>query len=72
LNTSEMFLLEKEMLDNILYYYQNQQKLKETYAGKFIVINDKTVLGSFGTWQDASVNALKLLQQDNFFVKYCG
>ena len=60
------------MLDNILYYYQNQQKLKENYAGKFIVIKDKTVLGSFGTWQDASVNALKLLQQDNFFVKYCG
>lgn len=67
-----MFLLEKEMLDNILYYYQNQQKLKEKYAGKFIVINDKTVLGSFGTWHDASINALKLLQQDNFFVKYCG
>ena len=67
-----MFLLEKEMLDNILYYYQNQQKLKENYAGKYIVIQDKRVLGSFGTWQDASLNALKLLQQDNFFVKYCG
>ena len=67
-----MFLLEKGMLDNILYYYQNQQKLKESYGGKFIVILDKRVLGSFDTWQDASVNGLKIVQKDNFFVKFCG
>jgi len=64
-------LLDKEMLSNIVFYYQNQQALKETYHGKYLLIKDGKVLGGFGSWQDACLNGLKMFQQDNFFVKYC-
>jgi len=66
-----MLLLEEEMLSNILFYYQNKQVLKETYGGKYLLIKDEKVLGSFGSWQDACLNGLKIFRQDDFFIKYC-
>jgi len=66
-----MSLLDQEMLSNILFYYQNQQALKVTYCGKYLLIKDEKVLRSFCTWQEACSNGLKMFQQDNFFVKYC-
>jgi len=59
------------MLADILFYYQHQQTFKNTYCGKYLLIKDKQVLGSFCTWQDACLKGLILFQQDNFFIKYC-
>lgn len=63
--------LDQAMLSNIFFYHQNQEVIKTAYQGKYLLIKDEQVVGSFNTWQDACLKGLKLFQQDNFFVKYC-
>ena len=59
------------MLKNILFYQQNKEKLKKLYQGRFILIKEEKVLGAFSTWQEAGSTGLRLLKNDNFFIKYC-
>jgi hypothetical protein len=59
------------MLANIAFYQMNQEKLKQLYSGRYLLIIEQKVFGDFCSWSEACLKGLGLLHQDNFLVKYC-
>ncbi len=59
------------MLANISFYQTNQEKLKQKYSGRYLLITEQKVLGDFCSWAEACQSGLRLLQNDKFLVKFC-
>jgi len=53
------------------YYLDNQNSLVEKYNGKFIVIKDKQVQGSYGSQSEAYETAKKSFEVGTFLIQHC-
>lgn len=53
------------------YYIENQEALKKDYLGKFLVIKNKMIMGSYLSLEEALVNALKTEKAGTFLVQLC-
>lgn len=62
-----MVKLEKEFS----YYVQNQDELLKMYKGKYIVIKNSEVLGSFNTETEAISEISKTHELGTFLVQKC-
>lgn len=66
-----MNLLAKEMMASISFYHANQGRLKQTYSGRYLLLCGTTILGDYNSWSEAFRQGYRLLQHENFFIKYC-
>jgi hypothetical protein len=53
------------------WYLAHQEDLLERYNGKYIVIKDKNVIGSYDTSLDALLGAKKEHEQGTFLIQLC-
>jgi hypothetical protein len=53
------------------YYLDNQDELVKKYDGKFIVIKNQTVIGSYDTEMDAFNETLKEHKIGTFLIQHC-
>jgi hypothetical protein len=53
------------------YYIDNQDKLAKEYAGKYIVIKDKSLQGVYDTEIDAYQEAKEKFELGTFLIKPC-
>nr|WP_315421726.1 hypothetical protein [uncultured Pedobacter sp.] len=60
-------MLEKEFK----YYLDNQNKLVEKYNGKFIVIKNENVIGSYNSESEAFFETQKNEELGTFLIQYC-
>ena len=60
-------MLEKEFQ----YYIQNQDELVKQYNGKFIVIKNDSVIGSYPSHSEAYHTTLKTEEIGTFLIQHC-
>ena len=53
------------------YYLKNQERLVEEYNGKVLVIKDCTVIGAYGSDQEAIEETMKHHELGTFLVQLC-
>jgi len=59
-------MLERE----ISYYEKNKKKFREMYAGKYIVIRDREVIGVYDTHMEAYDSAVAEYEVGTFMIKH--
>lgn len=57
--------------DEFKYYLDNQKELVKQYPGKFLVIKDLTVQGSYNSQTEAYANAVKSFELGTFLIQHC-
>jgi hypothetical protein len=57
--------------DEFLYYLENQRQLVKMYNNKFIVIKDKTVIGSYDREDIALFETQKTHELGTFLIQKC-
>lgn len=60
-------MLEKEFQ----YFIDNQAALVEKYNGKFIVIKDQNIIGSYNSHAEAYNETLKTEKIGSFLIQHC-
>lgn len=60
-----------ELKSEFEYYLKNQSELVDKYQGKFIVIKDSEVKGSFDSHSDAFEFAIKEYDMGTFLIQHC-
>ena len=63
--------INKILEEEFRFYINNQEKLVEKYNGKFIVIKDKTVIGSYDSEIAAYEETQKKHQLGTFLIQQC-
>jgi hypothetical protein len=53
------------------YYLDNQDELVKLYNGKYLIIKDKSVVGSFEKEEDALYSALDKYEQGTYIIQKC-
>lgn len=53
------------------YYLKNQDELVKKYLGRFLIIKDLSVVGSFDSEKDAYEQATQKHELGTFLIKYC-
>jgi len=60
------------MLDKeFQFYLDNQEKLIEKFNGKYIVIIDEAVVGSYDDEKQAYFESMKSYEPGTFLIQYC-
>lgn len=63
--------INKKLEEEFKFYISNQEKLLEKYNGKFIVIKDKSIIGSFDSEIAAYEETQKYHKLGTFLIQYC-
>jgi hypothetical protein len=63
--------INKKLEEEFKFYLNNQEKLVEKYNGKFIVIKDRNVIGSFDSEIAAYEETQKFHDLGTFLIQYC-
>ena len=61
----------KSLKKEFKYYLGNQEKLVEKYKGKYIVIKNKSVIGSYDSEQEAIEKTKEKHELGTFLVQIC-
>lgn len=60
------------MLDKeFQYYLANKDELIKKYLGKYLIINDETVVGVYDTEMDAYTNGMSKFSLGTFLIQQC-
>jgi hypothetical protein len=57
--------------EQFFWYLDNQDELVKKYNGKFIVIKDKSVVGSYDTDSEALFESTKQYELGTFIIQKC-
>lgn len=63
--------METPLKKEFQFYLDNQQKLVAEYKGKFIVIKDQTVVGSYDSETQAYEDSVKKFKLGTFLIQHC-
>jgi len=60
------------MIDKEFYWYlDHQDELVKKYNGKYIVVKDKDVVGSYNSTLDAYIESKKKFEPGTFLIQLC-
>jgi hypothetical protein len=60
-------MIEKEFK----WYLENQSQLIEKYNGKFLIIQNNSIIGDYDTEEDAVFDAQKKYEQGTYIIQFC-
>jgi len=61
----------KKLLNNLLFYRHNREKLQQVYYNQYLLISEQMVVGIFPTYEEAIQTGSKNYNDGCFLVKHC-